>query len=108
MNPDEPTRWVDEATCHAEMRDAGDELVLERMGSELNVDDAGDELVLEGVGVAAADINWIVSGLMDPRVFSLGRRRLLFVEFRLIKIVNVFDYIASGFWQARGSYHFKQ
>ena len=50
MNPYDHTKWADEASCHAEMRDAG------------------TWLVLEDAGVVAADMNWIVSGLMDPSV----------------------------------------
>ena len=34
--------------------------------------DAGDDFVLEDADVAAADINWIVSGLMDPVVLRGG------------------------------------
>jgi hypothetical protein len=47
VDPNIRTKWVDEASCHAEMRDAG------------------KELVLRNAGVVAADVNWIVSGLID-------------------------------------------
>ncbi len=53
MDPNVQTRWVDEAACHVDMRDAGY---------------ASFALDLEDAGVEAADINWIVSGLMDPAV----------------------------------------